>query len=189
MLKMNELKSGVYFILNGEPYEILESRHLKMQQRRPVLQSKIRNLKNGKILDRNFQQSDQFEEADIKKEDIKYIYNHRGEYWFTDQKDAGKRFKLDESLIGGTKEFLKPDTIIKALKFNNKIINIELPIKMELKVIEAPPAIKGDTAQGGVKQVTIETGAKLNTPLFIEEGDVIRVNTKTGEYVERVKKS
>lgn len=188
MLKMNDLKSGVYFIINGEPYEILEAHHLKMQQRRPVLQTKIKALKTGKVLERNFQQSDQFEKANIKRQSIKYIYSHRGEYWFADPQNPSKRFKLDESLLEGTKEFLKQNTIVEALKFDENIINIEMPIKMDLKVTEAPPAIKGNTAQGGVKQVTLETDAKINAPLFIEQGDIIRINTRTGEYVERVEK-
>lgn len=185
---MNDLKSGTYFILNGEPYEVLESHHLKMQQRRPVMQTKIKSLKTGKILERNFQQSDQFEEANIKRETIKYLYNHKEEYWFSDPKDPSKRFKLEEGLLGETKDFFKTNTLVEALKFDNEIINVNLPIKMDLKVTEAPPAIKGNTAQGGVKQITLETRAKINAPLFIEQGDIIRINTRTGEYVERVEK-
>jgi elongation factor P len=188
MLKMNDLKSGVYFIMEGDPFEVLETHHLKMQQRRPVLQTRMKNLRNGKILERNFQQSDSFEEADIKKNDIKYLYNHRDEYWFSDPNDLSKRFKLDEALLEDTKNFLKVNTVVEALEFNGSVINIEIPIKMDFKVIEAPPAVRGDTAQGGIKQVVIETGAKINTPLFIEEGDTIRVNTHTGEYVERIAK-
>lgn len=188
MLGMNDLKPGVYFIFESQPYVVLEAQHLKMQQRRPVLQTKMRNLATGKVLERNFQQSDSFEEADIQKQNVKYLYGHRDEYWFSDEKDPGKRFQLKEDLVGEAVKFLKPNTIIEAVVFNGKIININLPIKMDFKVMEAPPAIRGDTAQGGVKQVTIETGAKINAPLFINEGDIIKINTQTGQYVERTEK-
>ncbi len=188
MLGRNHLKSGAYFILEGQPYEVLEAHHLKMQQRRPVLQTKIRNLATGKVLERNFQQSDTFEEAEVVRQNVKYLYSHRKEYWFSYENDSSKRFRLQDDILGEKAGFLKSNTILEAIIFNNKIIKINLPVKMDFKVTEAPPAIKGDTAQGGVKQVTIETGAKINVPLFIKEGDIIKINTQTGEYAERVEK-
>ena len=187
-LVVNELKSKVFFIFEGQPYEVLETHHLKMQQRRPVVQTRMRNLLNGKVLERNFAQSDIFEEADIEREEVKFLYSHRGEFWFSQKDDPSKRFKLGEDIIGEATKFLKPNTPIDAVKFNGQIININLPIKMDFKVIEAPPAIRGDTAQGGTKQVKLETGATINAPLFINENDVVRVNTETGEYTERVSK-
>jgi len=188
MLSVNELKPKVFFIYEGQPCVILETHHLKMQQRRPVVQTKMRNLINGKILERNFAQSDIFEEADIKRRKVKFLYNHREQYWFSYEDDPASRFQLKEDLIGESVKFLKPNIILEAIEYNGEIITIELPIKMELKVIEAPPAIRGDTAQGGVKQVRIETGAYLNVPLFINQDDVIVVNTQTSEYVERAEK-
>ena len=186
---MNDLKIGTFFIWEGQPFEVLHSQHLKMQQRRPVLQTKIKNLISGKIIERNFQQSDSFEEADIQKKEVKFLYSHRGEYWFSEADDPSKRFELDENIIGESSQFLKPDTLISALLFSDKIINIELPVKIDFKVIEAPPSLRGNTAQGGTKQVKIETGAQISAPLFIEKGDVIRINTQTGEYTERTEKS
>ena len=167
---------------------VLETHHLKMQQRRPVVQTKMRNLLNGKVLERNFAQSDTFEPADIRKEEVKFLYGHRDEYWFADPKNPAKRFQLKKELIGDAVAFLKSNTILEALLFNDEVVSVELPVKMEFKVTEAPPAIRGDTAQGGVKQIKIDTGATINAPLFIEEGDIIRINTETGEYVERVEK-
>jgi len=187
MLSINDLKNGTYFIFNNQPYEVLEARHLKMQQRKPVLQTKMKNLITGQVLERNFHPNEKFEEAEINKIEIKYLYNNRGEYWFCYKNDPSKRFNFKENQLSGQEKFLKPNSIVDALEFNDKIINISLPPKIDLKVTEAPPGIKGDTAQGGTKVVTLETGAKINAPLFINEGDVIKVNTKTGEYVERVK--
>lgn len=188
MLGMNDLKAGVFFIFEGSPFVVLESHHLKMQQRRPVMQTRIKNLINGKIIERNFQQSDKLEEADIQKKEVVFIYNHRDEYWFHHKDKPSERFILKKEFLGDTIKFLKSNIEVEALTFNDEIINITLPIKLDFKVIEAPPSIKGDTASGGVKQVTIETGTVINAPLFIEQGDTIRINTQTGEYAERVSK-
>lgn len=187
-LGVNQLKPKTFLIYEGQPYVVLETHHLKMQQRRPTVQVKMRNVINGKILERNFAQSDVFEEADIERAKVKFLYNHKDQYWFSRENEPTKRFLLSEELIGEIAKFLKPNTILDAIEYNGNIINIELPVKMEFKVLEAPPAIRGDTAQGGVKQVKIETGAFLNVPLFINRDDIIRVNTETGQYVERVEK-
>lgn len=188
-LGVNELKPKIFFIYEDQPYVVLETHHLKMQQRRPTVQVRMHNMINGKILERNFAQSDVFEEADIEKQKVKYLYSHRGQYWFVNEKDSSKRFELSADILGDAIKFLKANTVLEAVSFEGKIINVELPVKMDFKVIEAPPAIKGNTAQGGVKQVKIETGATINAPLFINEGDTIRINTETGEYVERADKN
>ncbi len=187
-IPVNDLKPKTYFIYEGQPFVVLETHHLKMQQRRPTVQVSMRNLINGKNLERNFAQSDVFEPADVERQKVKYLYAHRDQYWFSYENDP-KRFELKADIIGDTAKFLKANTVIDAIAFEGAIISIELPIKMEYKVTEAPPAIRGDTAQGGVKQVTIETGASVNAPLFIESGDTILVNTQTGDYVERVEKN
>ena len=187
-LNVNDLKPKIFFVFEGQPYVVLETHHLKMQQRRPTVQVRMRNLINGKVLERNFAQSDTFEEADIERRKVKFLYNHREQYWFSYENDPAKRFQLTQELIGDSAKFLKPNTVLEAIEYNGEIVTIELPVKMEFKVVEAPPAIRGDTAQGGVKQVKIETGASLNVPLFINQDDIIRVNTETGEYTERVEK-
>ena len=187
MLAYNELKPGTFIILDGEPWEVLEFEFLRMQQRKPVSKTKLKNLETGSIKEQTFHQSDKLEEADLVKEEIKHLYSHRGEYWFADPKDASKRFLIPDNKIGESKQFLKPNMLVTALKFEDKIMGVKMPIKAEYKVIEAPPAIRGNTAQGGDKLVTLEGGAKVSTPLFVSEGDTVRVNTETGEYVERVK--
>lgn len=188
MIGPNELKPGVYFIFENQPYMVLETHHLKMQQRRPVVQTRIRNMLNGKTLERNFAQSDLFEKADIQKKSVKFLYAHRDEYWFCELNDPSKRFKLEAGIIGEQTKFLKPNTEIEAITFNDDIVNVSLPIKMQFKVTEAPPGIRGDTAQGGVKQVVVETGASVNVPLFVNQDDIVVINTQTGEYVERAEK-
>jgi len=187
MLTHSDLKKGVEIIIDGEPYEILEANPLKMAQRRVVIQSKIKNLITGNVLSRNFHQGDTFEEAKLLKSGVKFLYSHRNQYFFTELKDPIKRFSLNSKKIGSLEvQFLKPGQIVEGIIFQEKVINIFLPIKIQLKVTEAPPGVKGDRSQSGTKQITLETGAKINAPLFIEEGDIIEVNTDSGEYVRRI---
>lgn len=186
MLSYTDLRKGVLFILDGDPYEVIESNFLRMQQRKAVVQTKIRNLATGKILDRNWQGSDNFEEAEIERKQAVFLYANRGEYWFHAKGDPKARFSLKDEFLGEQGQFLKPNTEVETMLFEGRVIKVKMPIKMEYKVIEAPPSIKGNTAQGGTKTVTLEGGAKVNVPLFVNQDDVIRVNTETGEYVERV---
>ena len=185
-LAYTDLTKGVLFIMDGAPYEVLETHFLRMQQRKAVVQTKIRNLITGKILDRNFQASDFFEEAEIERKNAVFIYESKGQYWFHEEGNPKNRFVLGADVLEEQGKFLKPDTKVATMVFNDKVIKADIPVKMEFKIIEAPPAIRGNTAQGGTKQVTIEGGAKVNVPLFVNEGETIRINTQTGEYVERV---
>ncbi len=188
--------------MDGQPYEVLDSGFLRMQQRKAVVQTKIRNLVTGKVLDRNFQPSDNFEEADIEKKPAMFIYKKPlrqaqgkpgsaqalDEYWFHEKGNSANRFMLSAEILGEQGHFLKPSTEVTTVVFGDKVIRAKLPIKMDFKVTEAPPAIRGNTAQGGTKVVEIEGGGKVSAPLFINEGDMIRINTETGQYVERVEK-
>jgi len=185
-LAYTDLTKGVLFIMDGAPYEVIETHFLRMQQRKAVVQTRIRNLITGKLLDRNFQASDSFEEAEISKQNAMFIYVAKGEYWFHEEGNPKNRFSLSAELVGDQGQFLKPNTKVQTMVFNEKVIKIDIPVKMDFKVIEAPPSTKGNTAQGGTKSVTIEGGAKVNVPLFVNEGETIRINTQTGDYVERV---
>lgn len=187
-LSYTDLKKGMFIVLDGQPYEVIETNFLRMQQRKAVVNTKIRNLATGKILDRNWQASDDFEEAELERKNANFIYESRGEYWFHEEGNPKNRFSLPKDALDGKEQFLKPNTVVSTLLFNGNVISLKLPVKMEFEVTEAPPGIKGNTAQGGTKVVTIETGAKINAPLFVNQGEMIRVNTETGEYVERVQK-
>ncbi len=188
-LNYNDLRIGTTFVFEGAPYEVQEFAFLRMQQRKAVAQVKMKNLINGKIITRNFHQNESFEEVEIVRETVKFLYANKGQFWFSAKDNPMQRFFLTEEVVGQQGLFLKPNTNVDAQKFRDKIINIIAPVKMELKVKEAPPSDKGNTAQGGSKQAELETGAKISVPLFINTGDVIRVNTQTGEYVERVDKA
>jgi len=186
MLSFDGLKKGVKIIINNQPYEIIEAKFLFKGRGSSVLQAKIKNLLTGNIINYTFHPSDTFEEAEISKTEIKFLYFHRDRYFFTEKENPSKRFDLNAEQIGPQAQFLKPNQIVEGIVFAGKIINISLPIKIQLKVTEAPPGVKGDRSQSGTKQIVLETGAKINAPLFIKEGDIIEVNTETGEYVKRI---
>lgn len=187
MLDYSEVTVHKYIIWEDEPWEVIDSHVFRKQQRKPVNATKLRNLITGRVTEISFHVNDKVEEAEIEKQEVKYLYNNRGEYWFCDAKDPAKRFKLDLALIGETRAmFLKPNTVVDAMLFNEKIIGLKMPIKMELKVVEAHEATRGNTAQGATKAVKLETGADIQVPMFIKEGDVVRVNTESGAYTDRV---
>lgn len=188
MLDYNEVKPRTYIVMDGEPYEVLSSHVFRKQMRKPVNATKLRNLITGKVMEYSFHASEKTQEAEIVTREVTYLYNNRGEYWFCEKNDPSKRFSLAADFIGDQGKFMKPNGPIELLSFEERNIGVKLPIKVELKVTEAPPSIKGNTAQGGTKLVTLETGAAINAPLFINEGDILRINTETGEYVERVQK-
>ena len=186
MLEYNEITVGKFIIFNGEPWEVIASHVFRKQQRKPLNVVKLRNLITQRITENSFHQSEKIEEAELDLMDIKFIYENKGEYWFHENLKPSNRFALKEEQIGFGAKYLKKDIVIKAVIFDEKIIGIKMPIKIDLEVVEAPPAIKGNTAQGGNKVVKVETGVSVNAPLFINVGDVIKINTETGEYVERV---
>lgn len=188
MLEYNEITLRKYIIFENEPYEVLDSHVFRKQQRKPVNATKLRNLLSGRIVEHSFHVSDKVDEAEIDSKSVKYLYNNKGEWWFCEEGDPSQRFTIAEVMLGSGAKFLKPNSIVEAKVYDEKIFGINMPVKVDLKVTEAPPAVKGDTAKGGNKVITLETGATINSPLFVNPGDIVRINTETGEYVERVGK-
>jgi len=192
MLNYNEVKERRYIIVDGDPYEVVSSHVFRKQQRKPVNQTKLRNLINGGIKNHTFHCADNIEEADIERKQIKFLYKkdnrqqNTTELWFCEENNPADRFCLDQDLVGDGIKYLKPNSIVDAMLFDEKVIGVSVPIKVELKVVEAPPAVKGNTSGAANKQITLETGLVINAPIFITEGEIVRVNTETGEYVERV---
>lgn len=190
-LQYNEIREKKIIIYSNEPCEVVESHVARTQQRKPQNQVKLKSLISGKTIAATFHVSESADEADIEKREVRFLYHNKGEYWFCDPEDLKNRFKLDENLLENSAKFLKENSNVTALVWTNdddeeKIIKISLPIKINFKVKEAPPAVRGDTSKGGMKLITLENGATLNAPMFIKEGDVVSINTENGEYVERV---
>lgn len=188
MYTVSDLKNGLTFLYEGVPYAALEVTHKHVGRGGAVTTARIKNLLNGNVTTTNFRASDTFQEVELEKVPLKFLYAHRDVYWFSNPDKPGERFQLSRETLGENMNFLKPNSIVESHRLGDKTINIKLPIKMELEVKEAPPSIRGNTAQGGTKQVVLETGATVNAPLFVEQGDIVVVNTETGQYVERARK-
>ncbi len=184
MLGINEIKTGKNIVLNGEPYAVIFCEHSKMGRAGAVLRTKLKNLITGAVLEKTFQGAEKIEEAEMIKSKAQYLYREGENYVFMDGKNYDQFFLSSETL-GGSAKYLIEGTEVVVLNFNNNPVNIELPIKIKLKVVEAPPGIKGDTASGGGKLAKLENGLEITTPLFVKKDDEIIVNTEKGEYVSR----
>lgn len=185
MVNATDLKRGIIFKFEDEPYEVNEAQKLSVGGYGGTVKGKATNLLNGKQMPFTFRMTERFEEADVTKSEVIFLYSHRDQFWFQDPKTK-TRVMLVKDVVGDKASYLKPNLEVQALLYNGTVISIKLPIKISYNVTEAPPTVRGNTAQGGSKQVTLEGGLVIGTPLFVEEGDTIVVNTDTGEYVERL---
>ncbi|MDD5039686.1 MAG: elongation factor P [Patescibacteria group bacterium] len=184
MLVINDLKAGVYIVLDGEPYVILKHDFVKMGRGQGVMRTTIQALKTGKTLDRSFKGQDKVEPADISRSKANFLYREDSNYYFMDSSTYDQFFVTEDQIGADKVAFLKENLEVDVLNFNGNPITVELPKKIEYRVTSAPPGIRGDTAQGSVlKKVTLETGYVMDAPLFIEEGAMIVLNTDTGKYV------
>lgn len=184
MLSISDIKNGKNILWNNEPFVVLSSQHSKTGRAGAVLRTKLKNLITGALIDKTFQGADKIEEADISKSKAQFLYAEGDEFNFMDN-SSYDQFSLSKEVIGDLRLWMIEGTEVTVLNFNSQPVNIELPVKVTLTVVEAPPGIKGDTASSGDKLVTLETGAKVTTPLFVETGDKIIVNTEMGTYVSR----
>jgi elongation factor P len=189
MFSYNELKIGTLFSFEGTPYEVLDYEFLRMQQRKPVAKTRIKNLLTGQVVEKNFHQNETLKEIEVDKVNIVYLYSHKDEYWFCEKGNPKNRFKLPLGKFGEGIRFIKANTEVLAMKLGEEILSVKLPVKVEIKVKEAPQGERGNTAQGGTKMTLLETGSEVAVPLFVNTDDIIRVNTDSGEYVERVEKA
>ena len=189
VLSYNEIVSKKIINYNNEPYEVLSSHVFRMQQRKPVNQTKLKHLVSGKVTEISFHQNETVTEADIGKMQAQYLYTARGESWFAEDGNPKNRFSFPEEVVRDQVQWLAQNTMVEVLTYEDIPISIKIPIKVELEVKEAPPGTKGNTATGGNKLVVLSTGAKVDVPLFINAGDIVRINTDTGDYTERVEKA
>jgi len=182
---LNSLKVGLHIVYTDEPFVIMSANFVRMQQRKPVMQTKIKSLVSGKVLGINFKPGDRIEEAILERAKVNYLYRDETTAYFMDN-ESYEQFELSLMDVKDKIEYLKDGDSVDILKFQEKPVSLDIPKKVTLKVVSAPPGVKGDTASGNVtKEVELENGIKARTPLFIKDGDSIIVNTDTGEYVER----
>jgi len=183
----NEFRSGLKVILDGDPCSIVENEFVKPGKGQAFNRVKIRNLITGRILDKTFKSGESLEAADVVDVEMQYLYSD-GEFWYFMTPDTFEQHQADKSAIGEENIWLKAQETCEVTLFNGIAISITVPNFVEMEIVETDPGLKGDTAQGGNKPATLEAGAVVKVPLFIEIGELIKVDTRSGEYVSRVKK-
>ena len=185
MIDVNELRKGVTFTMDGELYKVLEYQHHKPGRGKATIRTTLRNLRTGAIIQKNFISGDRVQDIRIEKRPVQYLYNDGETYYFMDM-ETYDQIPLSASVLGDAVRYLKDNLELELQVYEDEPLDIELPVTVDLKVVEAEVAVAGDTATGATKQVTTETGLKVQVPLFVKEGDVIRVDTRSGEYITRV---
>ncbi|HOT93000.1 MAG TPA: elongation factor P [Anaerolineae bacterium] len=185
MIDANELRKGTTFFLDGELYQVLEYQHYKPGRGNAIIRTKIRNLRTGATIPRNFLSGDRFEEAPVERRTTQYLYEDGDTFYFMDAQTYDQ-IPVSAEIIGDRAGFLKEGMEVALTLFENEVLDADLPASVELEVVESEVAVAGDTATGVSKTVVCETGLKVQVPLFINVGDVIRVDTRTGEYLTRV---
>lgn len=181
---LNSIKVGINILVNDEPYLVLEASFMRTAQRKPVMRTKLRNLLNGKVLEQSFKPGDKVEEADMSQLKANFLYCDDNQCHFMNQ-ETFEQFDFSKISLGDQINYLKDGVEVNILNFNNQPVNVQLPKKVQLKVVETPDAVRGDTATNAFKQAKLETGLTVNVPLFIKNGELLVINTETGQYAER----
>lgn len=184
-LSINDVKSGLTILVDGEIYLVVDTQHVKPGKGAAFVRAKIRNLKNSSIQEKTFRGDEKIEPAFIEERKLQYLYSSQDVYHFMDQ-DNFEEISISQENIGDKTKFLKDNIEVTAYFYKNEVVNITLPTFIEFKITHTEPGIKGDTAKSGTKPAQVETGATILVPLFIDVGDTVKVDTRTGSYVERV---
>ena len=184
MLSINDLKLGTKIIFNNQPHQVIYTEHSKLGRGGSILRTKIKNLVSDTVIDKTFAGNEKIEEAELETKKAQFLYKADNQYFFMDSATF-EQFELTDNQIGNSGKFLKENTDVDILYFDDEPINIQLPIKITLSVTYTEPGYKGNTSSATTKPATLETGAQINVPLFVKDGDKIIVDTRTGEYVER----
>ncbi|KYO65829.1 MULTISPECIES: elongation factor P [Thermovenabulum] len=185
MISTNDLRPGVTVEIDGEVYVVVEFQHVKPGKGAAFVRTKIKNVKTGQVFERNFRAGEKLNRAILERKNMQYLYETDGTYYFMDTQTY-EQVPLTKEQLGDALKFLKENLEVMVVFYEGKAIGIELPTFVDLKVVETEPGFRGDTATGGSKPATLETGAVVQVPLFVEIGDVVRIDTRTGEYLSRV---
>ena len=185
MISTNDFRTGLTIELDGQVYMVLEFMHVKPGKGSAFVRSKLKNIETGATIEKTFRAGEKVPRAHLDKRKMQYLYTDGEAFYFMDE-ETFDQMALNTEQLGNAVNFLKENMVIDVLMYKGRTIGVELPNFVELEVVETEPGVKGDTATGATKGATLETGAKVQVPLFIEAGDIIRVDTRTGEYMERV---
>ena len=184
MISAGDFKNGVTFEFEGNVYQVVEFQHVKPGKGAAFVRTKLKNVINGGVVEKTFRPTDKMPKAHIERRDMEYLYQDGDLFYFMDQ-ETYEQIRLSSEQLGDALKFVKENMLVKILSYKGSVFGVEPPNFVELQVTETEPGFKGDTATGATKPATLETGAVINVPLFIEEGEMIRVDTRTGEYMER----
>ena len=185
MISAGDFRNGKTFEIEGTVYQILEFQHVKPGKGAAFVRTKLKDIKNGGVIERSFRPTEKFPEARIDRKDMQYLYQDGDLYYFMDN-DTYEQIALGSELIGDALKFVKENEMCKVCSHNGNVFSIEPPLFVELQVTDTEPGFKGNTATGATKPAIVETGAQVNVPLFVENGEVIKIDTRTGEYLSRV---
>lgn len=186
MISTSDFRKGSKIEYKGEPCEIVDFQHVKMGRGGAIVRTKLKNISTGAVLEDTFRSGEKFETPQLEEKQMQYLYEQDGLLYFMDT-ESYEQTPLNEEQLKDTRKFLKDNTVVTMLYYKGSPITVELPTFVELRVEETDPGFKGDTASGGSKPATLETGAVVKVPFHINKGDIIRVDTRTSEYIERVK--
>lgn len=184
MISYSDLRRGMVLELDGEPWEVVEYQHTKMQQQAPTLTLKVRHLKTGRVLERKLPGNRPLTVAPVDHRPSQYLYND-GEFWYFMDEQTYEQYPLSREQLGDYVSFLKEGMSLTVVFYKDSPLTVEMPITVELEVVDTPPGVKGDTAQGGTKPATLETGLVVQVPLFVNAGERVKVDTRSGQYLER----
>jgi elongation factor P len=186
MFSTTDFRKGLKVEINGEPYVIVDFQHVKPGKGGAFVRTRLKSLVSGNVIDQTFRSGDRVDKPDLEEREMQFLYEAGGEFHFMDTQTFEQLF-LTADQLGESKDYLKENLVLKALFHNRRPIGIEVPMFVELKVVQADPGVRGDTATGATKPVTLESGAVIQVPLFVEEGDTVRIDTRTRGYITRVK--
>lgn len=184
MISAGDFRNGLCFEMDNQVYQVVEFQHVKPGKGAAFVRTKYKNVKTGSVVERSFNPNEKFEEAHLDRRDMQYLYNDGELYYFMDQ-ETFDQLPIHAAPIGDAIKFLKEEMICKVLSYKGEVFSVELPITVELVITECEPGVRGDTTNNANKYATLETGAVVKVPLFVNQGETIRVDTRTGEYLER----
>jgi len=185
MIDVHQLRKGTTFILDGDLFKVIEFQHHKPGRGKAVIRTKLRNLRTGATIDKNFISGNQVEDVRVERVAVQYLYTDGTFYYFMNS-ETYEQMPLSAAVLGDSIQYLIDNMELNISVFDGEPIDVDLPVNVDLRVVEAPMAVAGDTATGVTKEVTLESGLKINVPLFVKEGDTVRVDTRSAEYVTRV---
>ena len=184
MISAGDFRNGLCFEMDNQVYQVVEFQHVKPGKGAAFVRTKYKNVKTGSVVERSFNPNEKFEQAQLTRQDMQYIYSDGDLYYFMDQ-ETYEQTPIHQDKIGDGIKFLKEEMVCKVVSYKGDIFQVELPITVILEITECEPGVKGDTANNASKYATLETGAVVKVPLFVNQGEKIKVDTRTGEYLER----